>query len=135
MSYKKIRAALESHLATLSPTLSTAYENNPFKPTPGTAYQRCFLLPANSGNPLVGHTFSRETGVFQVDVLYPLDKGPNDAQTRAELIRTHFARGTVVTASSLSVTIQGTPSVSSGFVSGDRFVLSVSINYLANVFI
>lgn len=135
MSAKAIRAALEARLNAMSPAVSTAYENVAFTPVSGTAFQRTNLLRANPDNPIIGTGFYRELGVFQVSLHYPLNAGPSPAETRAELVRTQFKRGTTLTSGGITVTIDGTPTIASGFVDGDRWVVPVSIPYWANIFI
>ena len=135
MSAKAIRAALEAYLNTMSPALATAPENVNYTPTSGTPFQRINLLRANPENPTIGTTHYRELGVFQVSLHYPMNAGPSPAETRAELVRTHFKRGTTLTNSGITVTIDGTPTIASGFVDGDRWVVPVSIPYWANIFI
>ena len=135
MSAKAIRAALEAQLNAMTPALTTVWENSTVTPTSGTPYQRTNLLRANPDNPTIGATHYRELGVFQVSLHYPLNAGPSPAETRAELVRTQFKRGTTLTSGGITVTIDGTPTIASGFVDGDRWVVPVSIPYWANIFI
>lgn len=135
MSAKAIRAALEAYLNTMTPAVSIAAENMNFTPVSGTPFQRINLLRANPENPTIGATHYRELGVFQVSLHYPMNAGPSPAETRAELVRAHFKRGTTLTNSGITVTIDGTPTIASGFVDGDRWVVPVSIPYWANIFI
>ena len=135
MSAKAIRAALEAQLSAINPALTTVWENSTVTPTSGTPYQRTNLLRANPDNPTIGTTHYRELGVFQVSLHYPLNAGPSPAETRAELVRTQFKRGTTLTSGGITVTIDGTPTIASGFVDGDRWVVPVSIPYWANIFI
>lgn len=135
MSAAAIRAALESHLNGMTPALTTAWENLPLTPVSGVPFQRASLLPADPANPTVGAGHYRELGVFQVSLYYPINAGPIAATSRAELIRTRFKRSTTLTSAGITVTIDGTPTIASGFVDGDRWVVPVSIPYWANVFI
>lgn len=135
MSHRNIRIALESRLAAMTPALAIAPENGSYLPVNGTPYQRINLLPANPDNPIVGPQFYRELGIFQVTLAYPLNTGPSAAETRAELVRTQFKRGTTLTSSGYTITIDQTPTIASGFVDGDRWVVPVSIPYWANIFI
>lgn len=135
MSHRNIRIALESRLAAMNPAVSIAGENTSFLPTPNTPYQRANLLPADPDNPIVGDGFYRELGIFQVSLCYPLNTGPAAAETRAELVRTQFKRGTTLTSGGYTITIDQTPTIASGFVDGDRWVVPISIPYWANIFI
>lgn len=133
MSAALVRKALEVALAAMSPALSTAYENAPFSPVVGTAYQRVTLLLTEPANPVVGGGFYTEEGFLQVDLAYPLDAGPAAATARAELIRTTFYRGASFTASGVTVNIERTPEIMPGRVEADRFVIPVRIRFYAHV--
>lgn len=135
MSIIKIRSALENHLATMSGALSISYENAQFEPTAGTAFQVVNLLPATVQNPSIGADLHRELGIFQVTLYYPINAGPTDCATMAENIRTRFKRGTTITNSGVTVMIDSTPSIARGIIDGDRWVVAVSIPYMANIFI
>lgn len=133
MSIAKVRAALETRLGTLTPALSTAYENAAFTPVAGTPYQRVFLLPATPDNEVLGCDYYREIGIFQVMLCYPLNGGPAAAQARAELLRTHFKRGTSVSNGGVSTIVTATPAVDRALIDGDRFCIPVSIRYRAEI--
>lgn len=133
MSQVKIRAAFEKRLATMSPALATAYENVDFVPVTGTPFQRTNLLPAMPDNTTKGASFYREQGLFQVTLCYPLNKGANAAQARAELVKTHFMRGTSMVESGLVVNVTNTPTIAPAFTDGDRYVIPISIYYIADI--
>lgn len=135
MSALKIRQALEKHLATLAPSISTAYENADFTPVNGVAYQRANLLPAAPDNSSMGDKYYRELGVFQVTLYYPVSTGPKDAYTRAESVKTLFKRGTTLTQGGVDVTIIFTPTINPAFYSDDRYCLPISIYYQADIFL
>ena len=134
MSIIKIRAALENHLATMIGALPISYENAQFSPTAGAAFQVVNLLPATSENPSIGASLHRELGIFQVTLYYPINNGSSDAATMAEAIRTRFARGMTLSKDGVVVQIDSTPSIARGIIDGDRWVLAVSIPYMANIF-
>jgi len=134
MSIRSIRAALEVALNAVSPSLSTQFENVPFTPVQGTAYQRVNLLRGTSENPALGASMSREVGILQVTLCYPLGAGPQAAEDRAELLRSTFARGASFTAGGVTVHITGTTSVGPAYVEADRYCIPVSVRYHANVF-
>lgn len=134
MSQTLIRKALETRLAAM-PALATAYEGVDFTPVVGTPYQKAFLLPAAPDNSTQGASYYRELGVFQVTLCYPKGTGANAAQTRAELIKTQFKRATTMIESSLRVVVTNTPTISPGFIDGDRYCVPVSIYYQTDIFI
>ena len=133
MSALAVRAALEVALAAINPSLATAYENTPFAPAVGTAYQRVTLLLAEPANDEIGGGIYREEGFLQVDLAYPLDAGPKAATERAELLRTTFHRGASFTALGVTVNIERTPEIAPGRVEEDRFVLPVRIRFYAHI--
>jgi hypothetical protein len=90
-----VRKALEQHLASLSPTWPTAWENVAYQPSGATSFQRVFLMPAAPVSEGVFRgSVVRHVGIFQVDVITPMDGGPGDSDARAEAIQSHFKRGT-----------------------------------------
>ena len=134
MSLIAVRIALETKLSTITPALSTAYENVPFTPVTGTAYQMAFLLPATPANPTMGDGYYREQGIFQVTLMYPLQAGPKTAADRAELIRAAFKRGTSMTSGGITTIVERTPEIGQGRVDGDRWALPVKIRWFAGIY-
>jgi hypothetical protein len=135
MSVKDIRAALEVQLAAMVPAIATAHENVAFTPQSGVPYQRAYLIPATTENPALGSTLKRESGVFQVSLHYPVNKGSAAAYERADLVRAHFYRGLTLQSNATIVTVQRTPSIGPARTDGDRFVVPLSVPYFANLFI
>lgn len=133
MSVVLIQSALEVALATISPAISTAYENNAFSPVAGTAYQRVYLLTAEPENREVSTRRHTERGILQVTLAYPLNGGPAAAKTRAELIRAKFYRGASFTASGVTVHIERTPEIAPGRVEGDRYEVPVKIRWFSQI--
>lgn len=133
MSIVSIRAALETKLNTITPAISTAWENHPFTPVDGVPYQRVYLMPATPSNPTMGDGYYREQGIFQVSLFYPLQTGAAAAAARAELIRSAFKRGVSMTSGGVTVQIGNTPEISQGRVDGDRFHVPVRIFWFAGV--
>jgi len=132
MTILAVRAALETALAAMSPALALAYENMPYAPVPGTPFAYVNLLPARPFNPEFGG-LQIEQGYMRVRLAYPLDTGPAAASTRAELIRTTFARGTSLAASGVIVTIPETPEIEPGRVEDDRYVIPVNVRFTAQI--
>jgi hypothetical protein len=133
VSIQSVRAALETKLNGITPALSTEWQNVPFTPVTGTPYQRAFLLPATPDNPTLGDSFYRERGIFQVSLLYPIQTGPAAAEARAQLIRTAFKRGTVMTSGTVKVLIDRTPEIGQGRVDDDRWFVPVKIRWSAGI--
>lgn len=135
MSLTAIRAALEGHLALMSPALATQTENAHFEP-PGadTPYQQAWLLPAQPDNPEQGSGYYREQGIFKVRLCYPFRDGPEDAEERAEALREHFHRGLSLSSGGTVVTIDLTPTINPPVIEPDRYVRPVDIPWFAQVF-
>lgn len=134
MSIVSVRAALEAKLNGMTPSLATSWENVPYTPVAGTAYQACYLLPATPDNPTLGTEHYREQGIFQVSLFYPLQVGTATIMARAQLIRTTFYRGLSMTSGAVTVKVMTTPEISSGRVDGDRFSVPVKIRWQADIF-
>ena len=77
-------------------------------------------LPTDRFNPVPG------SGAFFVYA--PMDAGKGAGRTVADTVSAAFQRGDRFTYSSVTVTIQSV-SQSAAFISGDRFVIPVSIAY------
>ena len=134
MSIISVRAALEAKLNAMTPALASSWENVPFTPVAGTAYQAAYVLPATPSNPTLGDGFYREQGLFQVSLFYPLQTGTLTAATRAQAIRTAFKRGTTMTSGSVKVIVDRTPEIGQGRVDGDRWMIPCKIRWYAGVY-
>lgn len=133
MSQILIRKILESALAAVTPTFSTAWENSDFVPVSGTPYQRAEIIRANPDAPTNG-PFRREQGLLQVTLMYPLNKGAKDADTRADLLLVAFPKGKRMSDSGVHVTIgDGAGYVMSGFRDNDRWSVPVRFPYFSNI--
>lgn len=92
-----VRKALEQHLAALSPSWPTAWENVAYERSNATLFQRVFMLP---GQPVSEGIFRgsvvRHLGIFQVDVITAMEGGPGTGDARADAIQSHFKRGTSI---------------------------------------
>jgi hypothetical protein len=128
MSIVSIRAALETALAGMTPSVSIAYENAPFTPAIGAPYQRINLLMARPDNAETGANFI-ELGIFQIRLCYPLQTGPSAAAARAELIRVTFRKAAAFTSGGITVTITDTPEISPGEPEDGRYILIVRIRF------
>lgn len=127
MSDKLINAALAARLQALG--LPTAYENAPFTPTSGVLYLAEAYVPADVSAPTITATGYRDhIGIYQVSIFAPKGETKGNAYTTAELVRTQFPRGLVLTNGVVKVKIE-VVSVKPSLTIGDRFVIPVSIRY------
>jgi hypothetical protein len=133
MSAIKIRTALETALAAMSPVIQTAYENVPFTPpAQSVPFQVCHILLAEPDNSTYGREH-QELGYMQVRLMYPLNAGSSAAMTRAELIRATFYRGATFVSSGVSVIIQRTPEILPASVEDQRYTVIVRVRFYANI--
>lgn len=128
MSTVSIRAALEGALNSMTPAVSTAWENVPFTPTVGTAYQQVFVIFAEPDNAET-HSAHMELGYMQVDLMYPENTGSGAAMARAELIRTTFYRGATFSSGAVNVLVTNTPEIARGEPEEGRYPIRVKIKF------
>ena len=131
MSLTKIGAALSTQLATLN--LSTAWENSRFKPTAGQVYVAEKLIAGETiAVGFASQASDEYGGIYQVLVYAPADAGKGIARSTADTVAAAFVRGDRLVYDGVTVTIQST-SQAVGFMSGDRFVVPVSVSYRAYI--
>ena len=129
MSHRKISAALSTHLTTLSGLPPVAWENAPFKPVSGALYLRENYLPGDTVAVGMENSSSDDaTGIYQVTVVAELDSYKLIAQTMAESITSHFARGTNLNYESQKVMITTVDS-NAGSIDGGWYNIPVSITW------
>lgn len=134
MSNLAIRRAMETRLASIEPSIATAWENDDFEPVEGVPYQEAYMLYARPENPTMGDGFYRQRGYMQVTLRYPLNTGPYDAGLRGEMIREAFKRGLSVQADGVETKIDETPEVPGGAVIDGRYVIVMRIRFYADLF-
>lgn len=132
MSVLKIRAALETALAAMTPALATAWENASYAPTAGTPYQRVSMLFAEPVNTEYGRSF-QQGGMFVVALCWPQGAGAADIAARIELLRGVFYRGAAFTSDGLTTTVARTPLILAATLEGDRYVVPVQVPFLATI--
>ena len=134
MSIVNIRAALETRLNAISPSLATAWESVPYTPVTGTPFQQVNLLLNEAENPTLGDGMYRVTGFLQVLLCYPPGTGPKAASARAELIRNQFQRGLGLSSGGTDVLIDRTPTIAPAIIDGDRYRIPVTVYFSADIF-
>lgn len=126
------KRACERRLATISPSLPTAYENVAFTPPTGM-YLRTQFTVQDPEDPVYGKGYYRERITFQVFVCEELNKGTSNAQTKAETIRTLFTKGTSFTEDGYVIHVLQTPQIAGSVVTTDRLVIPVLIDLIVEV--
>ena len=125
-----ISAALDSKLAEFAAanSVQVAYENNEYTPTVGTLYLRPTLLPADTLPIGIGFASALDhLGIYQVDVIAPIDNGKGVALAMADLVATAYPRGDL-TYNGVKVRIKSI-SRSTGTRDSAYYIVSVIINY------
>ena len=129
MINSKISAALATQLNTLE--LPTHWENAKFIPPAGDIYLSETLLSGDTIPVGIANAASDEFGgVYQVLVYAPADANKGPARLVADDVAAAFQRGDRLVYDGVTVTIQRTTQ-NPAFMSGDRFVIPVSITYRA----
>ena len=135
MSDSRINAALSARLASFmssAPGFPKQYENTAFMPTSGSAYVSESLIPSSAGlEGISAGSFSEHVGIYQVSVFAPKDatKGP---RAIADAICAHFPKALQLVKDGITVSIVRSVQAPA-FVSGDRWIVPVSIYYRAMV--
>ena len=125
-----ISAALDANLNTFASanSIAVAWENINYKPVVGTLYLRPTLLPADTDPIGLSYVSALDhLGIYQIDVIAPVDTGKGQAVTKADLLVTAFPRSNLTYNGKL-VTIKSV-SRSTGTRDGAWYIVSVIINY------
>lgn len=131
MSFNNISIALNQRLQSYAAanSRSVAWENKNYTPTLGTMYLRPTVLSADTA--LVGMANSDSTdhaGIFQIDVIAPINQAKAIALAEADAVSNYFSRGLSVTYDGVSVKI-GSKSIGVGVREDAWYVVPVFINY------
>lgn len=136
MSNKRIRALYEGRLATWAaarvPALSIALQNKPFTPTTGTAYLKCFLLPADTASEDLAGALRTYRGVFMVSVVAPINTGPGAAETIADELAALFVHNARLTGSGFTVQQITPASQAPALQDATTYIVPVSFEYRAD---
>ncbi|HIF54728.1 MAG TPA: hypothetical protein EYF94_02655 [Porticoccaceae bacterium] len=127
--FSDIENALSAYTNLLG--MPTAWQNTLFEPTLGTLYIRPSLLPAKT-QPLVMSDYAtdKHSGIYQIDIIAPVDQGRRLAVVKADEIADHFQRGTDLNSGSTTTTVMSV-SRGVGIRDGAWFVIPVEINFIA----
>ena len=129
MTTAQIKGALEVALGTITPAISTSYENVAFTPPDAqTAFQIATTAFATPDNAEYGAS-SMALGAFYVRLQYPLNVGTANALARAELVKAKFKRGASFVAGGSTVVSSKTPEINIIGVELDRLCVLVKIPF------
>lgn len=133
MAIIEIKRAAERRLSTLTPALPTAYEGVSFNP-PNGLYQRVQFTIQTPDDPVLGTGFHRERVQMQLFVVGAANKGTSEVINRAELIRSHFAKGLVLQEGNVRIHVLRTPQIAGNTVVSERVICPILIELVAEVY-
>lgn len=133
MEITNTKRAAERRLSTLTPVVPTAYESHNFDPPTGM-YQRTQFVIRRPEDPVLGTGYHRERIQFQVFIVDKTGQGSTSAFERAELVRQHFSKGTVMIESGTRIHVLSTPQIAGSTVVNGRTVVPVLIDLVAEVY-
>lgn len=134
MSLRLVRAALEGRLAAWAsartPALAITWENAKAGAT--APYLRAFLLPANTTSDTLDGAHRAYRGVFQVNVVAPVDAGPGWADGIADEIAALFPVNLRLPSGSLTVQVTTPASAAPALQRDTDYTVPVSLTYRAD---
>ena len=104
-TYTNVQAALDTHLNTITGSPSIAWQNTSFVPTHGTLYLEPTLLALTSTLETL-NDYHRYNGIYQINVLVPLEKGTATANLWVDRISDLFLSNKRLTADTDTIFIQ-----------------------------
>jgi len=132
-TFSDISSALDSRLSTLTGSTPVAWQNTVYKPTKTGMYLRPTNLAGATTQAGLGTTgIDQYLGLYQIDIFAQAGKGRNAAEAKADAVANHFKRGTDLLYNGTTVRL-GDVSRTNGTIIEDRFLISVTINYMAHV--
>lgn len=118
---------------TLSPVMPVSYPNRSFSPPANGKYLRARHLPNTTTQITLGASgFNRHQGLFQIDVMWPLNAGETEPKEIAGAIIAQFKRGTEFTREGLLIRIPEPPSVAPALIDGVSYMVPITIRYQAD---
>jgi len=129
MSVLNIKAALETAIATISPSIPTVWENTTYIPIVDIPYQQVWFLDFLVNGYEINISSYQVNSFFQIDLMYPLLTGTGAVLLRAEQIKTLFKQGSSFVNNGQTVNIIQTPVIGGGKVENDRWKVIVKVYY------
>lgn len=134
MAIIETKRAVERHLKAMTPDLPTAYEGVTFKP-PAGMYQRVQFRINPPDDPVLGTGYYRERIEAQVFIVDAAGKGTASAITRAELVRTHFQKGTYLEENDIKIHVLTTPQITSTTILDSKVIAAVLIELVVEILV
>jgi hypothetical protein len=129
-NYEYIAQALDIKLATLLGLPSVVQNENTVVTFPNTGLAlEVFLLPGDTDiATLFPNAPSHETGVFQINVVAPVNTGRGAALALAQGIRDHYKAGTILQRNGVNVRLKKA-TIGPGISDGSKYRIPVSVYY------
>lgn len=128
MTIVTIPQTLEVALAAITPAIDTQVRGVEYKPVVGTPYQIVDFLFARPDNRYLERYYD-QSGYMQVTLMYPKMIGAAAMRTRAQLIRSTFKSGSILS----GVKISATPEVGAEDEDGDRIMVPVIVRFFKHI--
>jgi hypothetical protein len=103
-THTNIQSALDSRLDALGLTIDINWPNTNYIPT-GESFIRVMLLPIINDLATINDK-NRFEGIYQIDILTPLEKGTAELNSLVDTIREHFNSNKILTAGTDKIYIQ-----------------------------
>lgn len=102
MSMTAIENALHARLNALPPGIDVAWPGLRYEPQAGRPYLRPQFEPLDTpeAGQMIGSAPIRQTGLYVVRAVYPMDHGPGPVRSKAQAVFDHFPRGLAIDAGS-----------------------------------
>lgn len=100
-----IHAALDTRLDSLVGGVAIVWENTDYTPVKGTPYLRPTLLMSKSSLMDLDN-LQMNTGIYQIDLFYPLSNGAGTLLTEMDAIYDHFKGDLTLVSNSVTVNIK-----------------------------
>lgn len=132
-AFLDIQAALDVSLNTVAGAIPVAWQypgaRGPYEPVTGTTYLRPTLLSGDTAQAELGTNGKDEhLGIYQVDIIAPLNATKKSILDLADDIADTFKRGSIHTYNGVNVRVRSA-SVGTGTRDGAWFFLPINISY------
>lgn len=104
-TYTNIQAALDTHLNTITGSPEIAWPNTLYTPTHGTLYLEPMILAISSSLETLNE-YHRYVGIYQINILVPLEKGTATVNTWVDRVSDLFLDNPRLSADTDTVFIQ-----------------------------
>lgn len=127
-----VQKVLQAELNANSGGIDLVFENMPYTPKAKTPWQQVNFLYAEAENPTMGEGFTRDPGIMQITLMWPLHAGSGAAMARASDLKTLFRRGRSFQDGTVRVLIHKNPWHIVAPKQESWFAVAVSVPFIAD---